>query len=166
MFTDCSHKQIRLDTVKEGLDLDVEIKGVAPASLPRDAHSIERRFAGPVSIGVVMEMRLHEWLQNPVDPPLGDSVGDRWNPKRPRSSSLSLRDVNPSHRRRKGAARRHSIPDLVEVVRQISLEVPPRLPVHASRTLVASDLFVGFPDLPFRNVERLCSIHEVPPGAG
>ena len=26
--------------------------------------------------------------------------------------------------------------------------------------------FVGFPDLTFRNVERLCSIHEVPPAAG
>jgi len=113
-----------------------------------------------------MEMRLHEWLQNPFDHHLGDSVGDRWNPKRPRSSSLSLRDVNPSHRRRKVAARRHSIPDLVEVVRQISLEVRNRLAVHASRTLVGSDLFVGFPDLPFRNVERLCSIHEVPPVAG
>ena len=94
------------------------------------------------------------------------AIGDRWNPKRPRSSSLSLRDVNPSHRRRKVAAGRHPIPDLVEVVRQISLEVRNRLAVDASRTLVGFDLFVGFPDLPFRNVERLCSIHEVPPVAG
>src|SRR3954452_7131450 len=140
MFTDCSHKQSRLDTVKEGLDVEIKDPGVAPASLPRDAHSIERRFAGPVSIGVVMEMRLHEWLQNPFDHHLGDSIGDRWNTKRPRSSSFSLWDVNPSHRRRKVAARRHSIPDLVEVVRQISLEVRNRLAVHASRTLVGSDL--------------------------
>src|SRR4051812_30371210 len=79
MFTNCPHKQICLDTVKEGLDVEIKDPGVAPASLPCDAHSIERRFAGPVSIGVVMEVRLHEWLQNPFDHHLGDSIGDRWH---------------------------------------------------------------------------------------
>jgi hypothetical protein len=32
--------------------------------------------------------------------------------------------------------------------------------------MVGSDPFVGFPHRPFRNVERLCSIHGVPPAAG
>ena len=96
---------------------------------------------------------------------LGDAIGDRGNPQRPRFA-IALRYIDPSHRRRKVTAGRQSIPELVEVVRKISLEVRNRLAVNASRSLVGSDPFVGFPHLPFRNVKRLCSIHGAPPVAG
>src|SRR5690242_11089211 len=52
MLADCPHKQICLDTVEKGLDIKIEDPGVPPTSLPRRAHSIKRRFAGPVSIGL------------------------------------------------------------------------------------------------------------------
>src|ERR1700694_3975946 len=89
----------------------------------------------------------------------------RGYPKRP-CLAVPLRYVYPSHRRRMIAARRHSVPELVEVVRKISLEVCNRLPINASRTLVGSNPLVGFPYFPLRNVIRLCSIQGVPPSAG
>ena len=112
-----------------------------------------------------MEPGLHQRLEEPFDHHLGDAVGNRGNPQRPRLA-VTLRYVDPPHRRRKVAAGGHPIPELVEVVRKISLEVRNRLAVHPSRSLVGSDLFVGFPHLPFRNVERLCSIHGAPPVPG
>ena len=50
---------------------------------------------------------------------------------------------------------RHSIPELVEVVREINLEVRDRLPIHSSRTLVGFHPLVGFPYFSLRNVKRL-----------
>jgi TolB-like protein len=34
----------------------------------------------PVSVGVLVEDRFHDWLKIPFNDFLGDSVGDRWNP--------------------------------------------------------------------------------------
>src|SRR6516225_9399161 len=103
-------------------------------------------------------MWFHEWLQVSFDDHLGDAVGDRGYPQWP-GSIIVLRYVHPSHRRRKVAAGRQSIPQLVEVIREIRLEGCNRLPVYASRTLVSSYPLVCFPYFPFRNVKRLCSIH-------
>ena len=116
------HQQIRIDAVEEALDVEIKNPVTTPASLPRHADRIERRFAGSVSIGVRVEAWLHQRLQVPLDHHLGDAVGDRGNPQRPRLA-IALRYVDPPHRRRKVAARRQPIPELVEVVRKISLEV-------------------------------------------
>src|SRR5271154_6712747 len=94
---------------------------MAPASLPRHPNCIERRFVGSISIGVIMEVRLHERLQETLDYRLGNAIGDRRYPERP-SPALPLRYVHPSHRRRMGAARRLPIPELVEFVQKITLE--------------------------------------------
>src|SRR5713101_2616020 len=109
---------------------------MAPASLPRPPDSIERRFVGSISVRIVVEVRLHERLQEALDHHLGNAIGDRRYPKRP-CLAVPLRYVYPSHRRRMIAARRHSVPTLV-----------------------------GFPYFPLRNVIRLCSIQGVPPIAG
>jgi hypothetical protein len=82
-----------------------------------------------------VEVRLHERLQEPLNHRLSNAVSDRRNPEWP-SPAVSLRYVYPSHRRRIVTARRHSVPELVEVVRKISLKVRNRLPVDACRTLV------------------------------
>src|SRR5439155_14177174 len=58
---------------------------------------------------------------------------------------------------------RHPIPELVEVVRKISLEVRNRLSVYSSRSLVGLHLLEGFPDFPFGDVERLCLVHGLLP---
>src|SRR5260370_38827277 len=55
------------------------------------------------------------------------------------------------------------MPELVEVVRKISLEVSIRLAGYSSRSLVGLPLLEGFPDFPFGDVERLCFVHGLLP---
>src|SRR3990172_2000058 len=165
MLAHCPHQQISRNAVEVVLDVQVKNPSIAPASLPRCADRIERRFTGPVSVRVLVKIRLHAWLQIAFHHHLSDSVCDSRNTQRPRLA-LALRNINPSHRRRKPAAGRHPIPDLIKVVRKISLKIRDRLPIHTSCALVGSHTLIGFPYLPFRNIERLCSIHEAPPVAG
>src|SRR5262249_60723404 len=40
---------------------------------------------------------------------------------------------------------------------------PNRLPIYSSRSLVRLHTFEGFPDLPFRDLERLCLVHGLLP---
>jgi len=70
------------------------------------------------------------------------------------------------HGWRKVASRRHPIPDPVEVLTQISVEVFDRLPVNSSRPSVGLHLLVRFPHLAFGNTKRLRSIHGGHPLAG
>jgi hypothetical protein len=71
------HQQFRIDAVKEGLDIKIKNPITTPASLPRHADCIERRFAGPVSIGIPVELWLHQRFQMPFDHHLGDAISDR-----------------------------------------------------------------------------------------
>ena len=112
-----------------------------------------------------MEFRLHPRFQVAFDDHLRDAIGDRWDAQRPRFA-IALWNIDPPYRRRKVAARRQPIPELVEIVRKISLEVRNRLAVDASRSLVGSNPLVSFPHFPLRDSIWLCSIHEGPPVAG
>src|SRR5271154_5128267 len=114
---------------------------MAPASLPRPPNRIERRFVGSISIGVIVEVRLHERLQEPLDHRLSNAVGNRRNPEWPRPA-VSLRYVYPSHRRRIVPPRPLSVPEIVGVVRKTALESPTRLPGAPRRTLVGSNPLV------------------------
>ena len=87
MFADRTHQQVYVDAIEEVLDVKIEHPCVAPASLPRLADRIERRFTGPVPIPVRVETRLHQWLKIPFGDRLGDSVGA----PRPPEGSLSVR---------------------------------------------------------------------------
>jgi hypothetical protein len=80
----------------------------------------------------------------PFDHHLGDAISYRQNPKRARLA-ITLWYVDPPHRWRKVAARRHTIPESVEVVPKISLKVRNRLAVYASRPLAGSNPLIGFP---------------------
>jgi len=53
------HQQFRFNAVKEGLNIKIKDPVTTPASLPCHADRIERRFAGPVSIGIRVELWLH-----------------------------------------------------------------------------------------------------------
>jgi hypothetical protein len=74
------HQPVVIDPVKKGFDIQIEHPVVAPAAPPRHTDCIERRFAGSISVGVVVEMGFHEWLQVSFDYHLGDAVGDRRYP--------------------------------------------------------------------------------------
>src|ERR1700747_3326872 len=140
--------------------LDVEHPVVAPTALTSSAHGVDRRFAGPVAIGVGMERRLQTRLQVATGNFLCDTVSDSWNARRARTA-IHLRNIHASHRRRKVAPRRQPVPELIEVVCKISLKVRNRLSVYSSRSPVGLHLLEGFPDFPFGDVERLYPVHRL-----
>src|ERR1700747_3795745 len=80
--------------------VEIEHPVVAPTALTSSAHGVDRRFAGPVAIGVGMERRLQTRLQVATGNFLCDTVSDSWNAQRARTA-IHLRNIHASHRRRK-----------------------------------------------------------------
>src|SRR5271170_743990 len=158
MVANCLEQQLPIDAVKIALDVNIEHPVEPPAALSGLLEGVDRRSAGAVSIGVIVEDGFQDGLQIPFDDFLCDSVADRWDAQRP-GPSIALGKVNPPHWRRKVAPRGHPIPEPVEVVRKISLKVRNRLSVYSSRSLVGLHLLEGFPDFPFGDVERLYLVH-------
>src|SRR5206468_2057327 len=144
--------------------MDVEHPVVPPASPTSRPDCVNRRPSRPISIRILMEDQFQDGFQVPLDDFLGDSVRDRGNSQRPGFRfAVALWDVDPPNRWRQVAPRGHSIPELVEVVREISLKVRDRLSVYSSRPLVDLHFLEGLPDFPLRNVERLRLAHRTPP---
>src|SRR5204862_5017352 len=102
MTTDCPEQQLPINAVEIGLYVEIEHPVVPPAPLTSLAHGIDRRFAGPVAIGVGVEHRLQPRLQVATGNFLSDSVSDSWNAQRARTA-LRLRNFHSSHRRWKVA---------------------------------------------------------------
>src|SRR5215475_15791583 len=93
--------QLPIKTVEVGLNVKIEHPVIAPAALSRCAHGVDRRFAGPVTVGVGMKHRLQDWLQVTTGNFLSDSVSDRGDAQRPNATTIPLWNVDPPHRRRK-----------------------------------------------------------------
>src|ERR1700722_14269373 len=96
---------------------------MGPTTASGHCQCIVRRFSRAISIGILVEQRFQDRLQVTFDNHLSNPVGDRWNTKRPGSSSISLRDVDTSHGWRKIAARAHPIPDSIEILTEIPIEI-------------------------------------------
>src|ERR1700720_4583034 len=94
-----------IDAVEIGLYVDIEHPVISPTALTGLAHGIDRRSTGPVAVGVGMEHRLQARLQAPPDNPRSSATPDVRDPPRPRPT-VSLRNADPPHRRRKVAPRR------------------------------------------------------------
>ena len=93
------------------------------------------------------QMHRHHRLSHPVC--------DRWHTKQTDPAAMRLGDLHRPYRRRKVRPRTHPIPNEVQVVPQISLELLHGLPIHARGTLVRRNPLVRFPDHQLGNVERL-----------
>ena len=100
MTTDRLEHHLPVDAVEEALDVEIKNPIVAQTALASLAHGIDRRFAGPVAVGVGMEHRLQDRLQSATGDLLGDAVSDSWNTQRPRPA-IRFRNIDPQHRRRK-----------------------------------------------------------------
>jgi hypothetical protein len=122
MVANCLEQQLPIDAVKIALDVNIEHPVEPPAALSGLLEGVDRRSAGAVSIGVIVEDGFQDGLQIPFDDFLCDSVADRWDTQRP-GPSIALGKVNPPHWRRKVAPRGHPIPEPVEVVRKINLKL-------------------------------------------
>src|SRR5215831_18359169 len=65
--------------------------------------------------------------------------------------------------RGKVRARRHAIPNLVEIVLELALELLHRFGIDSGRPLVSLDPFVCLPDQLLGNCKRLCLAHGLLP---
>ena len=113
-----------------------------------------------------MKLGFQDRLQVPFDHHLGDPVGNRRHAKRPGSSSVSLRDVNATHRWWEVASGAHPIPDPIEVPFQVPLEILDSLSVNARRPLVRLHLLVRLPHLALGDTKWLRLIHAGHPLSG
>ena len=86
---------------------------------------------------------------------LRDPVRHRRHPEDSRPTAVWLGNLHRLHRRREVRPRRHPIPDPVQAVVPIRVEIVDRLPVHPRRTLVRLDAPVRLPHQSRRNVKRL-----------
>src|SRR3954453_1125582 len=160
------HQEPPVDLVEEALDVQIEHPIVIPTTASGHEQCIMRRFSWTISIGILVEHGFQDRLQVTLDDHLSDSVGDRWNTKRSGSSRISLRDVYTSHGRREIASRAHPIPDPIEILTQIPIEVLKGLLVYPRRTPVRLHLPIRFPYIAFSYTKRLGSIHADHPLAG
>ena len=83
------------------------------------------------------------------------AVGDDRGYAQAALASVLLRYADRPDRRREVRARRHPIPNPVEIVLQVLLEHLDRLSIDASRSVVRLDPSVGFPNHPLGNTKRL-----------
>src|SRR5437868_13340004 len=99
MTTDRREHQLPINAVEVGFYVEIEHPVVAPTALTSLAHGIDRRLAGPVTIGVSMEYRLQTRLQVATRNFLGDPVSYGCDAQRSRTA-ISLRNIHSPHRRR------------------------------------------------------------------
>lgn len=78
-----SHQEVPVDLIEEALDIKVKHPVMVPTSPSGHAQCLVRRFPWTISIGILVKSGFQDWFQVSFDDPLGDSVGDRWNAKRP-----------------------------------------------------------------------------------
>src|SRR2546426_1544242 len=154
--------EVMRDGIKERFDIQVDDPVRLPAPLPRYSYRIERAPTGSIAIRVLMENRLHLGLEHHLHDRLRHSIGDGGNAEWADAAAL-LRNLNKPHGRRKVRARRHPVPDLIEVPLQVLLEPRQRLAVHARCTSVRLHPLVCFPDELLRNVVRLRLRHRLLP---
>src|ERR1035437_6515616 len=129
---------------------------------PRLPHCIQRRLPRSIPVGIRMEQRVHRRLQSRLHHLLCDPIRHGRYAQFP-CPTVCFRYFHRPHRRWKVAARRHPIPDLVQVPFQVPFKVRNRLLIDPCRSLVRFYSFVRLPDLPLGNTERLCLTHRLLP---
>jgi hypothetical protein len=115
-----------------------------------------------------MENGLRPGLQLQSYYRLSDPVRHSGNPQHSGTPTMRLRYFHRPHRRREVGPRGHTIPDAIEVIPQITLEILDGLPIHPGSTLVRLDPLIRLPYELLRYLERLHIrtrlAHSSPPG--
>jgi hypothetical protein len=99
--------------------------------------------------------RLHQRLQEHGHHRLRDPIRDCRHAEHSNPVAMRLWDLDRPDRGREVGPRAHSIPDLVEVVPQIGLELVQGLPVHSRGALIGLDLPPRLPHQQLGNRKRL-----------
>lgn len=135
---------------------------IPPAAFTSDRHGLLRRPPGPVPIRVRMEDRVQFWFDEKLDDGLRNTVRDRGHSQLARASRC-LGNLNLLDRRREVRPRRHPVPQLVQILRQILLEVGDGLIIDAGSTAVGLDLLVCLPYRALRYAVRFRRGHAAHP---
>ena len=161
MFPNRPQQKRMVDVVEQALDVEFQYPVVVPAALSRHADGIERRFTGPIAVGIRQKYRLQIRFNHPFDNHLCHTIGHGWHPQKPLPATL-FRNGDGTHRWRKVASRAHPVPEFVEVVSQLGFELLDRLSIHPGPTGIGPDRLVGFVNQLLIDTERLvCCAHRV-----
>src|ERR1700730_12311303 len=95
-------QHLPIDAVKIALDVDIEHPVEPPAAPPGLLEGVDRRSAGAVSVGVIVEDGFQDGLQRPFDGSRAHLGAARWNTQRS-SPSIAFGKVPPPYGRRKVA---------------------------------------------------------------
>lgn len=156
------HQQLMIDLIKGRLDVKFDHPVVAPAALTGDRHCLFRRPSRPVPVRVRMEERIEIRLDDELDDGLRNTVSDRGDSQLSRPS-VCLGDLHLLHRRREVCSRRHPVPHLVEVPRQVALKHCDGFIIDACSTPVGLDVLVCLPYRALCNAIRLRRCHAAHP---
>ena len=156
------HQQRVIDLIEGRLDIKLHHPVISPAAFTSDRHGLLRRPSRPVSIGVRMEDRVQLWFDEKLDDGLRYTVRDRGHSQLARAARC-LGNLHLLDRRREVRPRRHPVPQLVQILRQVLLEVGDGLIVDAGSTAVGLDLLVCLPYRALRYVVRFRRGHAAHP---
>src|SRR6202012_1171661 len=117
-----------IEIVEQPSNVELHHPVLVPATASGDGDRLQRRFARPVTVGILVEERIEPWLQPNLDRRLRDPVG-HFRADQPPHTPLLLRNWHSLYRRRKIAAGTHPIPKLLKVGGELRLEPLDRLRV-------------------------------------
>jgi len=90
--------QVMRNGIKKGFDVQIDYPVGVPAAFPCRRDRVERRTAGPIAIGVRMELRFHQRLQGHLDDCLRHAIGNGRNAEGTRAA-IPLRYLDEPHGR-------------------------------------------------------------------
>jgi site-specific DNA recombinase len=151
-----SHHQVVGQTSKEVLNVQVDDPVLLPTPLTSFSQSIVSTAAWSCTKRRGMKLWFHLTFQELFDHGLCDAVGDCRDSQRTPPTTL-LGDLHAPDGRREIAARRHPIPNLVQIAFQVGLESRQRLTIYPRRSSIRSDPLVRFPDRLFGYLVRLAA---------
>lgn len=99
-----------------------------------------------------MKVRFQYRFQHELDNRLGNPVRNCGNTQWAQTARVFW-NLYKFYRGRKVTARRHAIPDLVQVPFQALFKIFYHLAIHASSATIGFDLLVGLPDQAFGNIK-------------
>ena len=129
------HQEVMIEIVEQAPDVELYHPVMVPAPASGHGNRAKRRFSRTIAVGILAEDRIKVWLQPHLHRRLRNPVGNRRNAQYPDATCL-LWNRHGLDRRWKVAAGAHAIPDQVQVVAQLPLELLDRLGVDPRRPLV------------------------------
>ncbi len=147
---------------KKPRNVQIQHPVIIPTMPPGLPHRIQCRPARTIPERVSVKEWLDLWFKLCLYHRLGDPIRNRRNPQLS-FPSTSLRYLHRADRRWKVTARRHPIPQLVEVVFQVLLKLRNRLFVDSCCSLIRFDPLIRVPDFLLGNRERFCLTHRLLP---